>query len=476
MPEELTVPGDSPRAYERGSNAVKILMLSWEYPPRSVGGLARHVEDLSTAIADTNNEIHVITVGYEEAPQYEIVSGVHIHRFEPYPVNAHDFLTWILQLNIKMQEVAAKLFSTHGPFDIVHAHDWLTAFAGAAVKHAYQIPLIATIHATEAGRNNGLHNQHQRYIGSVEWWLVYEAWRIIVCSKHMRKEIEGLFNAPRDKIAVLPNGVNAVKFEDLKIDTGFKNRFALDHEKIVLFVGRLVQEKGVQVLIDSIPDIIRACPDAKIVVAGKGPMEGELRYRAQGTGFGEKIMFAGYVDDDTRNKLYAISSVAVFPSLYEPFGIVALEAMAADTPVVAADTGGLSEIITHGENGLKAYPGNANSLANNIVRLLTDDVYAAQIKTRAKELVEEVYDWRVIAGNTTALYDNILKEYRRSPWSRQGRSPKSVWDYAVSLVTSRYEIPERADFQKGTGDEHVVGRYDLVNSRIASNNHREGGE
>jgi len=449
-------------------------MLSWEYPPRSVGGLARHVEDLSSAIAETNNEIHVVTVGCEDSPEYEIVGGINIHRFEPYPVNSYDFITWILQLNVKMQEVVSRLFRTHGHFDIVHAHDWLTAFAGAAAKHAYQIPLIATIHATEAGRNNGLHNEHQRYIGSVEWWLAYEAWRIIVCSKHMQREIEGLFSAPRDKIAILPNGVNAKKFENLKIEHGFKRRFAFDYEKIVLFVGRLVQEKGVQVLIESAPAILSAVPDAKFVIAGKGPMEGELRHRAFATGLGDKIMFAGYIDDDTRNKLYSIASVAVFPSLYEPFGIVALEAMAAGTPVVAADTGGLSEIITHGENGLKAYPGNANSLANNVIHLLKDEVYAAQIKSKAKGLVKEVYDWRAIAKNTTALYDSVLKEYRRSPWSRQGRRPR-VWDYAMSFVTSRYEAPERNQLQHESTAESNLGRYDLVNSRIWANNHREGG-
>lgn len=450
-------------------------MLSWEYPPRSVGGLARHVEDLSAAIAESNNEIHVVTVGSEDSPEYEIVGGVHIHRFEPYPVDTPDFFTWILQLNVKMQEVIARLVRTQGHFDIVHSHDWLTAFAGAAAKHAYQIPLIATIHATEAGRNNGLHNDHQRYIGSVEWWLAYEAWRIIVCSKHMRNEIEGLFSAPRDKIDILPNGVNAKKFESLKIEPGFKSKFASDFEKIVLFVGRLVQEKGVQILIESAPAIIRAFPNAKFVIAGKGPIEGELRNRAQATGLGDKIMFAGYIDDDTRNKLYSVASVAVFPSLYEPFGIVALEAMAAGTPVVVADTGGLSEIVTHGEDGLKAYRGNANSLANNVVRLLTDEVYSEQIKTKAEKLVKEVYDWRAIAKNTVILYEKVLREYQRSPWSRQGRKQR-VWDYAMSFVTSRYEDPEGTIAVDEGEAAANIQRYDLVNSRISANNLREGGE
>ena len=463
---------------ERGSFTLRILMLTWEYPPKSVGGIARHVEDLAAAIAETNNEIHVVTVGAEDAPEYEIVGGVHVHRFEPYPVNAPDFLTWILQLNVKMQETVARMVRNEGSFDIVHAHDWLVAFAGAAAKHAYQIPLVATIHATEAGRNHGLHNDHQRYIASVEWWLAYEAWRIIVCSNHMQEEVQRVFNAPRDKTMVLPNGVDAQKFETLNIEPGFKSRYAFDYEKIIFFVGRLVQEKGVQVLIDSAPAILRACPEAKFVIAGKGPMEEERRRQAQACGLGDKIHFTGYIDDDTRNKLYGVSSVAVFPSLYEPFGIVALEAMAAGTPVVVSDTGGLSEIITHGENGLKAYPGNANSLGNNVIRLLTDEAYAGQIRNRAGCLVKEVYDWRTIAGNTLDLYESILKEYRRSPWSRQNKKSK-VWDYAKFFVTSRYEIPEQGSSQINENEavnSSDRGSFDLVNMRIAANNLRERGE
>lgn len=467
-----------PHQSRKGNFVVRILMLSWEYPPRSIGGLARHVEDLSLAIAETNNDIHVVTVGAEDTPEYEIVSGVHVHRFEPYPVNAPDFLTWVLQLNVKMQETTARIVRNEGYFDIVHAHDWLAAFAGAAAKHAYQIPLIATIHATEAGRNHGLHNDHQRYIASVEWWLAYEAWRIIVCSNHMQHEIERVFSAPRDKIVVLPNGVDARKFESLKVEPGFKRKYAFDYEKIVFFVGRLVQEKGVHVLIDSAPAILRACPEAKFVIAGRGPMEGELRHRARVSGLEDKICFTGYIDDDTRNKLYDISSVAVFPSLYEPFGIVALEAMAAGTPVVVSDTGGLSEIITHGENGLKAYPGNANSLSHNVIRLLQDEAYANEISGRANQLVKDVYDWRTIAKNTVALYEKVLKEYRRSPWSRQGKKSR-VWDYAMSLMTSRYEMPETRTAEAVQQEETRSsdrGKYDLVNMRIAANNLRDRGE
>ncbi|KUK10323.1 MAG: Glycosyl transferase, group 1 [Clostridia bacterium 41_269] len=456
---------------------MRILMLSWEYPPRSVGGLARHVEDLASAIADTRNEIHIVTCGTEETPEYEIVNGVHVHRFMPYPLSTPDFHTWVLQMNVKMLENVMKLINRDGPFDIVHAHDWLAAFAGAAVKHAYQVPLVATLHATEAGRNHGLHNDQQRYISSVEWWLAYEGWKVIVCSMHMKNEVHGIFSVPLDKITVIPNGVRAEKFISVFVEHGFKNRFAREEEKIIFFVGRLVPEKGVQVLIESAAQILFTYPNAKFVIAGDGPMKNELCGLAKSRGLENKILFTGYVDDETRNKLYKIASVAVFPSFYEPFGIVALEAMAAGTPVVVSDTGGLSEIIIHGQNGLKAYPGNPDSLASNIIRLLTDEIYAEQISKGALRIVREVYDWNAIAEKTIKLYKVILKEHRRTPWGMQ-RPLDRFWNYALSFISQKEheqefkgEIKENEDFQGS-----YLGRdYDLVNYRIAANNHREGG-
>ena len=190
-----------------------------------------------------------------------------------------------------------------------------------------------------------------------------------------------------------------------------------------------------QVLIQSAPTILRAYPNAKFIIAGKGPMSEELKYRVKIMGLEEKVYFAGYIDDETRNKLYSTASVAVFPSLYEPFGIVALEGMAAKTPVVVSDVGGLSEIITHGVDGLKAYPGNANSLANNIIRLLTDEVYAAQIEKKASQLVR-TYDWNTIAADTLDIYSKVLDEYRRSPW-KQSNTFGRVWDFALSKMNSR---------------------------------------
>lgn len=446
---------------------MRVLHLSWEYPPHSVGGLARHVEDLVHALVSEQQEVHVITMGQPGGNQIQ-GQGVFVHRVEAYPVHAPDFLTWVLQLNVRFLEEAMMIWRHYGPFNMVHAHDWLVAFAGRALKHAHRLPLVATIHATEAGRNRGLYNDLQRYIHSVEWWLTYEAWRVIVCSQHMREEVQGLFQVPPDKIVVIPNGVVLSKFREIHPDAALRRRYALPQERIIFFVGRLVVEKGVQVLLEAMPKVLASCPEAKLVVAGQGPMEGELKNRAWELGIAHKVCFTGYLDDRTRNQLYRLAEVAVFPSLYEPFGIVALEAMAAGVPVVVSETGGLKEIVTHGVNGLRAFPGNPNSLADNIIALLKDPVLATRVKEGGTRLVEDVYDWKRIARRTLQLYTAVYEEYRRTPWPERPSVVERFRRYALALIESKGK--------KEVTEEPLPfsGRYDLVGHRAALVNQNRG--
>ncbi|MEG6616121.1 glycosyltransferase family 4 protein [Peptococcaceae bacterium 1198_IL3148] len=387
---------------------MRILMLSWEYPPKSVGGLAQHVYDLTKAMAQQQAEIHLITIGSPGVPDYQLVDGVHVYRVIPYQVSSPDFITWVMQLNVAILEKCLSLIKDlTKPFDIIHAHDWLVAYAARALKHALNVPLIATIHATEYGRNNGLHNELQRHISDIEWWLCYEAWRVIVCSNYMRGELRHVFQVPEDKLIVIPNGVDVENFTVKETNVNREN-YAAANEKIVFYVGRLVREKGVQVLIDAIPKILHYHPNTKFIIAGKGPNEIALKRQAKKMGVEQHIYFTGYVNDNTRNNLYQLSDVAVFPSLYEPFGIVALEGMAAQTPVVVSDTGGLGEIINHGINGLKAYVGNENSLADNILHILLNPESAKRMKEQAYQQVMAKYNWGSIAKQTLALYQGLL--------------------------------------------------------------------
>ena len=145
---------------------MRVAMLTWEYPPRIVGGLAMHVYDLSTALARSGMEVTVITVNDQGLAEREELEGVRLIRVYPYDLPSRDIVNWAVQLNVAMLEKAVQEINREGPFHLVHAHDWLVAYAGRALKHSHQIPLIATIHATEHGRNNGLHNDVQRDISN----------------------------------------------------------------------------------------------------------------------------------------------------------------------------------------------------------------------------------------------------------------------------------------------------------------------
>lgn len=388
---------------------MKILMLSWEYPPKNVGGLAEHVSNLSRALVRQGLEVHVLTIGGNDVEPYEEIDGVQVHRINTYSLSAPDFRTWILHLNFSLLEYAVTLINTIKNVDIIHAHDWLVAYTGRALKHAFQLPLVATIHATEYGRNHGLHNENQRYISDVEWWLTYEAWQVIVCSSYMKRELGGFFQVPDDKMVVIPNGVNVG-------DSQLKVRNIQGNEKYVFFIGRLVREKGVQVLIEAAPKILNRFPEARFIIAGTGPYEEHLRAAVRDLRLEHRVHFAGYVNDQMRNKLYKQSTVAVFPSLYEPFGIVALEAMAAGTPVVVSDTGGFGEILEHGVNGLKCYVGSSDSLADNIVAVLGDQNLAEGLRKNGYDMARNRYSWSNIAGRTASVYENVIRQAAKSNW------------------------------------------------------------
>lgn len=422
-------------------------MLSWEFPPKIVGGIARHVYDLSLAMVKRGAEVYVITCGVQGAPDYEVVQGVKVFRVVMNNPVSPDFLTWVLQLNMNMIEQANRLRLTGTEFDIVHSHDWLAAFAGKNLKHSWQVPLVSTIHATEYGRNNGLHNELQRYISNVEWWLGYESWRIICCSKYMKDELQRIFQIPGDKLRVIPNGVYPREFNTTNMDPPkIRHRYCAPDEKMLFYVGRIVREKGLGVLLDAFSRVLAIEPKAKLVIAGKGPYLDELRHRAYQLGIYNRIYFTGYIDDNTRNALYKSADVAVFPSLYEPFGIVALEGMAAGALVVTSDAGGLGEIIHHGVNGLKAYSDNATSLADNILWALNHPDHNGQMKANALEDLKNIYNWDRIAAQTLTVCEEICREYKESTW-RAVMHEEEARDVRMSQMVKTIEAEEMTRYR-----------------------------
>lgn len=395
-------------------------MLSWEYPPHNIGGLGKHVTELVPALAGEGVEVHLLTPRWMGGMAEEILLNAStVHRVEPPQAgDLADFFARAWHANLRLEEKAKELIEAAGPFDLLHAHDWLVGFAACALKHSYKMPLLATIHATEYGRSRGhLTGDMPRAIHNVEWWLTYEAWRVICCSHFMADEVGRIFQTPRDKIDVIPNGVDPGRFrrwerEDLR---GFRARYAAPGERIVLFVGRIVAEKGMGVLVEAMPRVLARVPEAKFVVAGAGGEFEAARARAEAL-VGPKAYFAGFLADDDRDRLLQVADVAVLPSLYEPFGIVALEAMAARAPVVAAGVGGLAEVVQHNETGLLVYPGDPDSLAWGILHTLEHPHWAQARAENAYRMVTGEYSWGQIARRTIAVYRRVVEERRRTEW------------------------------------------------------------
>ena len=384
---------------------MKILMLTWEYPPRVVGGISKVVYDLSHKMVKEGNEVTVVTYkDGDNVKYYENDKGVEVYRVDNYMIRPNNFIDWIMQLNFNMITKANEIINKNGKFDVIHAHDWLVAYSAKSIKESYNIPLISTIHATESGRNSGIHDETQRYINDSEWMLTYESSEVIVNSNYMKNEVQRLFGLPYDKINVIPNGVNLQLFSNVNIDYDFRRQYAMDNEKIILYVGRLVYEKGIQNLIAAMPKILERYHDSKLIICGRGGMIDELREQVKYLGIENKVYFAGYCDSKKMQKMYKCADVAVFPSTYEPFGIVAIESMLSGTPTIVSDVGGLNEIIEHGVTGMKSYAGNANSIADSVLALLFDPKLCANISQNAIKKVKENYNWYKITDSTYYVY------------------------------------------------------------------------
>lgn len=426
---------------------MKILMLTWEYPPRIVGGIARVVHDLSKRLIKDGHEVTVVTYrDNADVPEYENDKGVNVYRVDNYMIHPNNFIDWIMQLNFNMLSKATEIINKEGGFDVIHAHDWLVTYAAKSLKNAYDIPIVATIHATEAGRNSGIHDETQRYINDTEWLLTYEATEVIVNSNYMKNEIQRLFGLPFDKINVIPNGINLSNFTGIERDYDFRRQYAMDNEKIILYVGRLVYEKGVQHLIAAMPKILSNYNDAKLIIAGRGGMMDELRAEASNLGLNDKIYFTGYLNSKQVQKMYKCADVAVFPSTYEPFGIVALEAMLAGVPTVVSDVGGLDEIVTHGVDGMKSYAGNANSIADSVTALLYDHQLATNVSKKAKQKVKDQFNWEKIAQDIHFTYEKAICQTMAERQAKQMLQEKAK--KTEKAENSQKEITNLLSFKK----------------------------
>ncbi len=400
-----------------------VLQLSWEFPPHLVGGMGRHVAELAPALAAAGLRVTVVTPQLRGGHDAEQVGhGLNVYRIPIAHAPGADYPHYVALCNQDLERAALSLQGSLGRFDLIHTHDWLTAQSAARLKHLWQIPLIATIHATERGRGRGsLYGRAAQQIHDQEWLLTYEAWRIIVCSQFMLGEVTHSFHTPNDKIDVVPNGITISpdpfthsSDEDRRI---FRRRFLPDDAYLVFYVGRIVAEKGLQVLIEAWPQVM-AGANARLLIAGTGGYRDMLEAQAEAAGLQDVIHFAGFMSDEERDKIYRVADVAVFPSLYEPFGIVALEASAAGCPLVVSDAGGLGEVVRHGETGLVAHAGDPVALATAVLDCLHEPEQAQVRAAAALAEVQQTYPWDAIAITTIQIYERVLAEWQAGNWGR----------------------------------------------------------
>ncbi|GLZ47977.1 glycogen synthase [Actinomycetospora sp. NBRC 106375] len=399
---------------------MRVLMLSWEYPPVVVGGLGRHVHALATSLADAGHDVVVVarhpagTDAETHPTTLERADGVRVLRVGEDPPHlefVRDLVAWTLGLGHAMVRGTAPLLREWTP-DVVHAHDWLVAHAAVALAELAGVPLVATVHATEAGRHGGWLSQPlNQQVHSVEWWLARRADRVVTCSESMRAEVAGLFDLDPDDVTVIHNGIDPAGWV-----RGTQRRGAAapeahpgaptrpDGPPTLLYLGRLEWEKGVHDLVAALPAIRRAHPGTRLLVAGTGSCGDWLAERARAARVRRSVQLLGHVDDAVLRDLLATADAAVLPSRYEPFGITALEAAAAGAPLVASRAGGLGEVVVDGVTGLSFDPGDVPGLAAAVIRCL-DDPAAAQERARAaRARLDTDFAWPRIAAETAAVY------------------------------------------------------------------------
>ena len=399
---------------------MKILMVSWEYPPVIVGGLGRHVYQLATALAADGHEVVVLsrqpfsTDPASHPTTDETREGVRVivaahdpHEFEFGP----DLMAWTLATGHAMTRAGLRLRDGSAP-DVVHAHDWLAAHPAIALAEFFDVPMVSTMHATEAGRHSGwVSGAISRQVHAVESWLARESDSLITCSASMADEITELFGPGLADISVIPNGIDSSRWS-------FAPRRKHTGPPELLFFGRLEYEKGVHDAIAALPRIRRSHPGTTLTIAGDGTQQDWLVEVARKHKVLKAVRFVGHTNHDQLLELLHRADIAVLPSHYEPFGIVALEAIAVGTPLVATSVGGLGEAVIDGKTGLSCPPRDVPALAAAVRAALDDPAAAQRRAVAARKRLTSDFEWNTVAARTAQVY-LAAKRGERQPLARR---------------------------------------------------------
>jgi glycogen(starch) synthase len=390
---------------------VRILQVAWEYPPLVYGGLGRHVHALAESQAAAGHDVVVLTQQPPDAALDEILAGVQVIRVPYLPLvgELDDLIPWVSGFNEALILTGQSLRDRWQP-EVVHAHDWTTATAGVLLAQFYSVPLVVTVHATEAGRHQGyLPTELSRSINEVELSFTHNASRIITCSTFMHDEVVRLFSVDPDQVDVIPNGIDLQHWYPPVSQGGTSHEQFAGDDRSIVYTGRLEYEKGVHTLLAAMPAILVGCPTARLVVAGAGSYDRELRELRMSLGLQRHVQFTGWLPEDELLALYTSADVIAVPSIYEPFGLVPLEAAALTTPVVVAAVGGLVETITDGATGTTFVSGDSAALAAAVLQVLGDPESAAKMAQAAYEQVVRDNNWTRISGLTIDTYAIALQ-------------------------------------------------------------------
>ncbi len=385
---------------------MRIAIISWEsLHSIAVGGVAVHATELAAALERKGNEVHLFTRMAPGSTPYQRIEGVHYHRC-PFRLNP-SFIDEIQEFNRSLVHHVADTERSVGPFDIIHAHDWLASNAMVWLKEACRRRVVLTVHSTEYGRcGNQFYSGASQRIRDHERHGTYCADRVITVSGALKKEIRWMYDVPDWKAHVVFNGVHARQFDGFIDPKQVRSHFGIGPmDPMILFVGRMCVQKGPDILVSAIPLLEGQFPGAKFVFVGDGEQRHACEDQARRLGVSHAVRFLGHRTGRGLIDLFKATDAVVVPSRNEPFGIVVLEAWSAGKPVIATQRGGPAEFVCHGINGLKIYD-HPESVAWGIGSLFRDFEAARWMGRNGRLAAETDFSWDRIADQTLSVYQS----------------------------------------------------------------------
>ena len=403
---------------------MRVLHLASEYPPARVYGLGRFVHGLARAQAAQGDEVLVLTNSDGGAEDGVLLDGVQVHRIAfPNPPRPADGLGEVLQWN---HGVVSRLLDRMPVFedvDLVVGHDYYGALAGREAAALLNRPLLLTLHDEVVGKQFGVLGPDVRQIRDLEALATHDAAHVIANSAFMARETVRHYGLAAERVTAVPGGIDPALLDVAHPgEVAALRRGVLGGDgPLVLYAGRLDPEKGLGTLCEAWPRVLAASPQARLLMAGTGRLEERLREQ-----LGEGARLLGYVERQALAYLYRAADVVVVPSVYEPFGLVALEVMLAGRALVASDAGGLAEIVRHEENGLSVPAGDAGALGQAVLRLSSDPALRERLGKAARERVLRDHAWERIAERTRAIYEQVLTRSREGRAGRPCEAPPQL--------------------------------------------------